>query len=61
MKYITAVYSGLVWGSGQFFNKQKLKGLILFVLQIAFISIELLTAGAWKNSGAAYGGISGTL
>jgi arabinogalactan oligomer/maltooligosaccharide transport system permease protein len=50
MKYIAAVYSGLVWGSGQFFNKQKLKGLILFVLQIAFISIELLTAGAWKNA-----------
>jgi arabinogalactan oligomer/maltooligosaccharide transport system permease protein len=44
------VYSGLVWGSGQFVNKQKLKGLILFVLQIAFISIELLTAGAWKNA-----------
>jgi arabinogalactan oligomer/maltooligosaccharide transport system permease protein len=50
MKYIVAVYSGLVWGSGQFVNKQKLKGLILFVLQIAFISIELLTSGAWKNA-----------
>jgi arabinogalactan oligomer/maltooligosaccharide transport system permease protein len=50
MKYLVAVYSGIVWGSGQFFNKQKLKGLILFVLQVAFLSIELLTAAAWKNA-----------
>ena len=50
MKYLAAVSSGLVWGSGQFINKQKLKGVIFFILQIAFISIELLTATAWRNA-----------
>jgi arabinogalactan oligomer/maltooligosaccharide transport system permease protein len=50
MKYIAAVYSGVVWGSSQFLNKQKLKGLIFFVFQIAFISIELLTSASWKNA-----------
>ena len=48
MKYVAAVYSAIVWGSGQFLNKQKLKGLIFFLLQIAFFSIELLTSGVWK-------------
>jgi len=50
MKYLAALYSGIVWGSGQFFNSQKIKGLILFVIQIFFISIELITASAWKNA-----------
>jgi len=50
MKYITAGFSAVVWGSGQFLNKQKLKGLIFFVLQIAFISIELLTWSVWRNA-----------
>ena len=48
MKYVAAVYSALIWGSGQFINKQKLKGLIFFLLQVAFISIELITSGIWK-------------
>jgi arabinogalactan oligomer/maltooligosaccharide transport system permease protein len=50
MKYITAVFSAIVWGSGQFLNKQKIKGLIFFVFQIAFISIELLTCSVWRNA-----------
>ena len=50
MKYLAAVYSAIVWGSGQFFNKQKLKGLILFALQVLFISIEFLTASAWRHA-----------
>jgi len=50
MRYLAAVYSGVVWGSGQFLNKQKLKGLIFFIFQIAFISIELLTSASWKNA-----------
>ena len=49
MKYLPAVSSAIVWGSGQFINKQKLKGLIFFALQILFISIELLSASAWRN------------
>jgi arabinogalactan oligomer/maltooligosaccharide transport system permease protein len=48
MKFLAGIYSAVVWGSGQFINRQKLKGVILFVLQICFISIELLTSGAWK-------------
>jgi len=50
MKYLPAVCSAVVWGSGQFINKQKLKGLILFILQILFISVEFLTASAWKHA-----------
>ena len=51
MKYLAAIYSAVVWGSGQvFINKQKIKGLIFFVLQVIFISMELLTADVWKNA-----------
>ena len=42
MKNLAAVFSAIVWGSGQFINKQKLKGLIIFLLQVILISIELL-------------------
>jgi arabinogalactan oligomer/maltooligosaccharide transport system permease protein len=52
MKTLVAVYSAVVWGSGQFLNKQRLKGAILFLLQIAFVSIELLTSSVWKNAAA---------
>jgi arabinogalactan oligomer/maltooligosaccharide transport system permease protein len=50
MKYVAAIYSAVVWGSGQFINKQKLKGFIVFLLQVVLISIELLTAGVWRNA-----------
>ena len=50
MKYLAAVYSAIVWGSGQFLNKQKIKGLILFILQILFIICEMLTSSAWKHA-----------
>jgi arabinogalactan oligomer/maltooligosaccharide transport system permease protein len=43
MKHITAVCSALIWGSGQCLNKQKLKGLFFFILQLIFASIELFT------------------
>jgi arabinogalactan oligomer/maltooligosaccharide transport system permease protein len=35
--------SAIIWGSGQCINKQKFKGLIFFLLQAVFVSIELLT------------------
>jgi len=54
MKYLAAVYSAIVWGAGQFVNKQKIKGLIFFIFQIIFVSIELLTWGAWKNAAKLY-------
>jgi arabinogalactan oligomer/maltooligosaccharide transport system permease protein len=43
MNVIPPFCSALVWGSGQFINKQKLKGLAFFLLQTVFVSIELLT------------------
>ncbi|MDR2521149.1 MAG: sugar ABC transporter permease [Spirochaetaceae bacterium] len=49
MKYIAALYSAVVWGSGQFLNKQKLKGVIFFALQVGCISCELFTAPFWRN------------
>ena len=53
MKFLTAIYSAIVWGSGQFANRQKIKGLILFFLQISFIAIELTTSSAWSNAAKA--------
>lgn len=43
MKYLPAFCSALVWGSGQVLNKQKTKGLIFFVMQIIFVSLELFS------------------
>ena len=50
MKHVAAVYSALIWGSGQYVNKQKLKGLILFAMQMIFIAIEVLTSSVWRNA-----------
>ena len=50
MKYIAAAFSSVVWGAGQFINKQNLKGFLFFLLQVVYISIELLTASAWRNA-----------
>ena len=61
MKYFTALSSAIVWGTGQALNKQKLKGLMLFVLQIIFVSIELLTWSAWRNAAHKTAEIAGRL
>ena len=46
-KYIAAIMSFFVWGSGQFFIcRQKIKGLIIFAVQVLFVGIELAT-GYW--------------
>jgi arabinogalactan oligomer/maltooligosaccharide transport system permease protein len=50
MKYLAAVFSALVWGSGQCINKQKLKGLVFFIVQIIFVSIELCTSSVWGRA-----------
>jgi arabinogalactan oligomer/maltooligosaccharide transport system permease protein len=50
MKHIVAVCSAIIWGSGQFLNKQRLKAIVPFSLQIIFIGIELLTSPAMKNA-----------
>ncbi|MDR1948652.1 MAG: sugar ABC transporter permease [Spirochaetaceae bacterium] len=43
MSVVTAVCSALIWGSGQLFNKQKIKALGFFVFQLIFVGIELLS------------------
>lgn len=43
MKYVVAACSTVVWGSGQFINKQKMKGLILFIIQVCVVFLELST------------------
>jgi arabinogalactan oligomer/maltooligosaccharide transport system permease protein len=43
MNIVPPICSALVWGSGQFINKQKAKGLIFFLLQAVLVSFELLT------------------
>ena len=43
MKIIVALCSAIVWGSGQVINKQKLKGLVFFLIQGIFVFIELST------------------
>ncbi|MDR1787234.1 MAG: sugar ABC transporter permease [Treponema sp.] len=52
MKYLAGIYSAFVWGSGQLLNKQKLKALIFFLFQTAFVSIEILTAPVWRQAAA---------
>lgn len=41
---IAALLSGLVWGSGQLYNKQKSKALMFFAAQVLLIATELMTS-----------------
>jgi arabinogalactan oligomer/maltooligosaccharide transport system permease protein len=50
MKYLVAVCSAIIWGSGQFLNKQRLKAIVPFALMLIFVSIELLTSPALKTA-----------
>ncbi|MDR1444945.1 MAG: sugar ABC transporter permease [Treponema sp.] len=43
MNALPPLCSAIIWGSGQCINKQKLKGLLFFLLQAVFVSIELFT------------------
>jgi arabinogalactan oligomer/maltooligosaccharide transport system permease protein len=43
MNLIPPVCSAIIWGSGQWINKQKVKGLIFFSLQVVLVSVELFT------------------
>ncbi|MDR2483159.1 MAG: sugar ABC transporter permease [Treponema sp.] len=49
MKLLTAICSALIWGSGQFINKQRLKGLLFFIFQLLFAGIELGTANGYSG------------
>jgi len=41
---LAAIMSALIWGSGQLYNKQRIKGLVFFLVQVALIAAEILTA-----------------
>ncbi len=43
MPTIRAICSAVVWGSGQFLNKQKVKGILFFAFQLILVLTELLT------------------
>jgi arabinogalactan oligomer/maltooligosaccharide transport system permease protein len=44
MNLLPPICSTVIWGSGQWLNKQKIKGLIFFLLQVVIVSFELLTS-----------------
>ena len=43
MRIIVALCSAVVWGSGQVLNKQRIKGLVFFLLQAVFLFVEFST------------------
>ncbi|MDR0452858.1 MAG: sugar ABC transporter permease [Treponema sp.] len=43
MNVIPPICSVFIWGSGQFINKQKTKGLLFLLLQVIFVFIEIFT------------------
>ena len=49
---IPAVASGIIWGSGELINKQLIKAVFFFALQIALVAIELLTGQYFTGSGS---------
>ncbi|MCL2084389.1 MAG: sugar ABC transporter permease, partial [Oscillospiraceae bacterium] len=43
MKLVCAICSSIIWGSGQVINKQRLKGLVFFLIQGILLLVELST------------------
>ncbi|MCL2501116.1 MAG: sugar ABC transporter permease [Defluviitaleaceae bacterium] len=43
MAILAAIMSAVIWGSGQFLNKQYIKGLFFFAIQMLMVGIELYT------------------
>ena len=43
LKFIVALCSALIWGSGQVINKQYIKGIVFFAVQVIFWFVELST------------------
>ena len=46
---LAAALSGLVWGSGQLYNKQILKGIAFLAIQCALIGVEVLTGNYFSG------------
>lgn len=71
MRYLTAICSAVVWGSGQVINKQRLKGLMFFVVQAVLVWVEMSTGtfavltgkadAAFRNCGFFIKGIWGLI
>lgn len=48
MKYVFGLFSALIWGSGQFGNKQYIKSIFFFLSQLCFLfSLPTLSRGLW--------------
>ncbi len=47
MRIVVTLMSALLWGSGQIMNKQRIKGLVFFLVQAGLVCIELAT-GTWS-------------
>ncbi len=47
---LAAVLSTIVWGAGQAYNKQWLKGVFFFVFQVLLIGIELLSGNYFSGT-----------
>lgn len=45
-----SVLSAVIWGSGQLYNKQYLKGILFLAIQVILISVELLTGDYFSGS-----------
>ena len=48
---LAAVVSAIVWGAGQAYNKQWLKGSFFFLFQVILVGIEILTGVPAGNKG----------
>ena len=47
---LAAVLSAIVWGAGQAYNKQWLKGLFFFLFQVILVGIEILTGNYFSGA-----------
>jgi len=47
---LAAAMSALVWGSGQLYNKQLVKGLVFFAIQVVIIGVELLSGNYFSGA-----------
>ena len=47
---LAALMSALVWGSGQFYNKQFAKGLAFLTMQVILIAVELLSGNYFSGA-----------
>jgi len=65
--FLAGIFSTILWGSGQLYNKQYLKALFFFFVQVVMIAIELIGGNYfgsnfhWRNAGIFGRGIWGVI